>query len=430
MDGFVQWMEKHFMPKASVIAAQRHLVAIRDAFVVTMPLMILGALAVLINNLPIPGFPELMDKLFPMIVNDAPIWKSFGGNIWNGTFAIFSILVAFLVAYNLVKSYGKDGIAAGTVSVASFFAVGGLSGTDATGLFIALVIALISGEMFQRLVGNDKLVIKMPDGVPPAVAKSFAALLPAMITISFFSLITSILFGFGIDNIVVSFYEAVQKPFMGLANSYPSALLLAFITPFLWFFGLHGANMVDPLMQTINVPAIDANIKALEAGKKIPYIVNKPFFDSFVNLGGTGATLGLLIAIFIVGRKNKPFKVITNLSLAPGIFNINEPVMFGLPIVLNPIMFIPFIITPMVLVTTAYIATSIGWVPAATFMPPWVTPPIIGGFLATKSIAGGVLAAVNLAISVLIYIPFVKVATDQFLKQESAAQAQEEKIQA
>ena len=112
--------------------------------------------------------------------------------------------------------------------------------------------------------------------------------------------------------------------------------------------------MVDPLMQTINVPAIDANIKALEAGKAIPYIVNKPFFDSFVNLGGTGATLGLLIAIFIVGRRNKPYKVITNLSLAPGLFNINEPVMFGLPIVLNPIMFIPFILVPMVLVTVAY----------------------------------------------------------------------------
>lgn len=211
MNKFVQWMEKYFMPKASVIAAQRHLVAIRDAFVVTMPLMILGALAVLINNLPIPGFSDLMDKLFPMLVNDAPIWKSFGGNIWNGTFAIFSVLIAFLVAYNLVKSYGKDGIAAGTVSVASFFAVGGLSGMDATGLFIALVIALISGEIFQRLVGNEKLVIKMPDGVPPAVAKSFAALLPAMITISLFSLITSIFFGFGVENIVVSFYEAVQN---------------------------------------------------------------------------------------------------------------------------------------------------------------------------------------------------------------------------
>lgn len=166
-------------------------------------------------------------------------------------------------------------------------------------------------------------------------------------------------------------------------------------------------------------------MRTLEAGKAIPYIVNKPFFDSFVNLGGTGATLGLLIAIFIVGRRNKPYKVITNLSLAPGLFNINEPVMFGLPIVLNPIMFIPFILVPMVLVTVAYVATATGLVPAATFMPPWVTPPIIGGFLATKSIAGGVLAAVNLLISILIYMPFVKVATDQYLKQEAAAEAAE-----
>ena len=421
MDRFINFMEKHFIPHASKIGNQRHLIAIRDAFTVTMPLMILGALAVMLNNLPIPAFQNFMNGIF-----GGEAWKGFGGAVWNGTFGVLSVFIAFLVAYNLAHHYGKDPIGTGIVSVASFFTLGAAtSGMNSSGLFVALIVGIIVAEVFTRLVGNEKLVIKMPDGVPPAVAKSFAALLPAMITISLFSLITSILFALGIDNIVISFYEAVQQPFMGLANSYPSALLLAFITPFLWFFGLHGANMVDPLMQTINVPAIDANIKALEAGKAIPYIVNKPFFDSFVNLGGTGATLGLLIAIFIVGRRNKPYKVITNLSLAPGLFNINEPVMFGLPIVLNPIMFIPFILVPIVLVTVAYVATATGLVPAATFMPPWVTPPIIGGFLATKSIAGGVLAAVNLLISILIYMPFVKVATDQYLKQEAAAEAAE-----
>ncbi len=259
----------------------------------------------------------------------------------------------------------------------------------------------------------------MPDGVPPAVAKAFASLLPAMITISFFALVAAIFAAFGVDDIVGAFYTLVQEPFMGLANSYPSALLLAFITPFLWFFGLHGANMVDPLMQTINEPAIEANVNAIAAGHSAPFIVNKPFFDSFVNLGGTGATLGLLLAIYLVGRRNKPYMVVTNLSIAPGIFNINEPTMFGLPIVLNPIMFIPFILTPMVLVSVAYFATSTGLVPAATVMPPWVTPPIIGGVLATKSISGGVLAAVNLLLSVLIYLPFVKVATIQEKRKEA-----------
>ncbi len=345
MDKFVAFMEKHFIPVASKIGAQRHLVAIRDSFMVSMPLMILGALAVMINNLPIPGFQELMNSIF-----GGESWKGFGAAAWNGTFAILSVLIAFLLAYHLANGYRKDGVSAGVISLGSFFALGGALGMRSNGLFIAIIVGIISTEIFVRLSGNEKLIIKMPDGVPPAVAKAFASLLPAMITISAFALVAAIFAAFGVDDIVGSFYTVVQEPFMGLANSYPSALLLAFITPFLWFFGLHGANMVDPLMQTINAPAIEANVNAIAAGHSAPFIVNKPFFDSFVNLGGTGATLGLLLAIYLVGRKNKPYMVVTNLSIAPGVFNINEPTMFGLPIVLNPIMFIPFILTPMVLV--------------------------------------------------------------------------------
>ncbi|GER95280.1 PTS sugar transporter subunit IIC [Enterococcus faecium] len=414
MDKFVAFMEKHFIPVASKIGAQRHLVAIRDSFMVSMPLMILGALAVMINNLPIPGFQELMNSIF-----GGESWKGFGAAAWNGTFAILSVLIAFLLAYHLANGYRKDGVSAGVISLGSFFALDGALGMSSNGLFIAIIVGIISTEIFVRLSGNEKLIIKMPDGVPPAVAKAFASLLPAMITISAFALVAAIFAAFGVDDIVGSFYTVVQEPFMGLANSYPSALLLAFITPFLWFFGLHGANMVDPLMQTINAPAIEANVNAIAAGHSAPFIVNKPFFDSFVNLGGTGATLGLLLAIYLVGRKNKPYMVVTNLSIAPGVFNINEPTMFGLPIVLNPIMFIPFILTPMVLVSVAYFATSTGLVPAATVMPPWVTPPVIGGVLATKSIAGGVLAAVNLILSILIYLPFVKVATIQERRKEA-----------
>lgn len=408
-------MEKHFIPVASKIGAQRHLVAIRDSFMISMPLMILGALAVMINNLPIPGFQELMNSIF-----GGEAWKGFGGAAWNGTFAILSVLIAFLLAYNLANHYRKDGAAAGVISLGSFFALGGALGMSSTGLFIAIIVGIISTEIYIRLADNPKLIIKMPEGVPPAVAKAFASLLPAMITISLFALVAAIFAGFGVPDIVGAFYTLVQEPFMGLANSYPSALLLAFIAPFLWFFGLHGANMIDPLMQTINAPAIEANVNAITAGDPAPFIVNKPFFDSFVNLGGTGATIGLLIAVYLVGRKSKANMIIANLSIGPGIFNINEPVLFGLPIVLNPIMFIPFILTPMVLVTVAYFATSMGLVPVATVMPPWVTPPIIGGALATSSIAGGVLAAVNVIISILIYVPFVKISVMQEEKRIAA----------
>ncbi|EAD9582938.1 PTS sugar transporter subunit IIC [Listeria monocytogenes] len=382
MNGFIAFMEKYFIPYAAKIGGQRHLVAIRDGFITTMPLMILGSFAVLINNFPIPAYQKFMNNLF-----GEGTWQAFGGNVWNGTFAILALLIAFTVAYNLAKSYDKDPLSSAVVSVATFFTIGAIApgadgiantgGLGSTGLFLALIIAILSTEIFTRLSGSPKLIINMPDGVPPAVSRSFAA------------------------------------------------LLLAFVSAFLWFFGLHGANIIDPFMQTINIPAIEANVKALEAGKELPYIVNKPFFDSFVNLGGTGATIGLIIAIFIVARKHKAYMTVSKLSAAPGIFNINEPMMFGLPIVLNPIMFIPYILAPLVLVTVAYFATAIGWVPACTIVTPWTTPPIIGGALATQSIAGGVLAAVNLGLSILIFLPFAKIAQIQELRREKEALAAE-----
>lgn len=411
MKSFIAFMEKHFLPVASKVGNQRHLVAIRDAFAYTMPLMIVGAFAVLINNLPIPGFQEFMNGVFSQKMGDSYVWTLLGGNIWNGSFAILSIFISFLVAHNLAKSYGVDGISAGIVSLGSFFAVGGAQGMDSAGLFIALLVGLLSTELFRRLSDVDKFTIKMPDGVPPAVAKSFAALLPAIITITVFAFITMILNAMGIENVVTAFYKAVQEPFMGMANSYPTALLISFITPFLWFFGLHGANMIEPFMQTINAPAIQANVAALKAGKEIPYIVNKPFMDSFVNIGGTGVTIGLIIAIFIVGRRNKPYMSVASLATAPGLFNINEPLAFGLPLVLNPILFVPYILAPMVCVSIAYFATASGFMPAATSMPPWVTPPIIGGIIATASWQGGVIAALNIAVAALIYAPFVYMST-------------------
>ena len=418
MDKFIGFMEKHFIPIASKIGSQRHLVAIRDGFIVTMPLMILGSFGVLINNLPIPAYIDFMNGIF-----GEGTWQASGNNLSAGTFSILGLLIAFTVAYNLAKSYNQDALGAGAISVASFFALGAMAtgpdglltaaGLGSQGLFLALIVSIISTEIFRRLAGNPRLVINMPDGVPPAVSRSFAALFPAMITVSIFALFTAIFQAFGVTSIVLSFYELVQQPFMGLANSYPAALLLGFISAFLWFFGLHGANIIDPFMQTINVPAIEANARALEAGTDLPYIVNKPFFDSFVNIGGTGATLGLLIAIFLVARHHKAYLTVAKLSVAPGVFMINEPVMFGLPVVLNPILFIPYVLTPLVLVTTAYFATATGLVPASTVIAPWTTPPIIGGILSTQSIAGGILAAVNLILSIVIYLPFVKMAQIQ-----------------
>lgn len=209
---------------------------------------------------------------------------------------------------------------------------------------------------------------------------------------------------------------------MGLTNTWVVALILAFVPTFLWTFGIHGANIIEPFMQTINADAIVKNMEALEAGQVAPYIINKPFFDAFVNMGGSGTTIALIIAIFIVARKNKQYSTVGKLSAAPGLFNINEPLLFGLPIVLNPILFVTFILTPMVKVSIAYFATKWGLVPAATFIAPWTTPPIINGFLVTQSWAGAILSIVLIIVSILIYTPFLLAANRAAAKQAAAEQ--------
>lgn len=414
MNSFMDKMGDALLPIANKVGNQRHLLAIRDAFTTIMPLMIIGALVVAINNLPIEAFQNLMNSIFAYTLEDGShIWKNLGGNVWNGTFGIMSLFMAYLIGDNLGTSYGMNGKTAGATSLASFATIGGMAGVSSSGLFIAIIVALLSVELLKVLSSIDKLKITMPEGVPAGVASSFNSMIPMMLVIVAVGLITTILVRVGIPNVVEVFYENFQKPFMGLSSTLPAALILAVVPTFLWFFGIHGANMIDPVMQLINAPAIEANNAAIAAGKAAENIVNKPFFDSFVNMGGTGATIALLIAMFIIGRKNKKMMTMASLSIGPGIFNINEPLTFGLPIVLNPIYFIPYVFGPVVLAAIAYFATSSGLVPVCTVVTAWVTPPVIGGLLATASWKGGLLAAFNLVVMICIYLPFVYVANKQ-----------------
>lgn len=423
MNAVISFLEKYFVPVASKIGSQRHLVAIRDGFVTVMPLMILGSLAVLINNLPINAYQEFMNNIF-----GGDIWTSFGGNLWQGSFAVVSLLVVFSISYHLAKSYHKDALSTGVVALAALLMImepvaegAGLPlvWAGAQGLFIAIVTALVTTEIFTRLLGNPKLVIKMPDTVPPAVSRSFASLLPAMITLSIFALIKVFTVVFGAPDLHQAVYDLIQAPVSALANTLGSAIVISLIVHVFWFFGLHGPNIIEPLMQAVYLPAIEANAAAFQAGEAVPHIVTKPFFDAFVYLGGSGVTIALIVAVFMAGRRHKHYRNISGMSTAPGLFNINEPILFGFPIVLNPLLVIPFILTPLILTIISYFAIAVGFVPKTIALIPWTTPPIIGGALATGSIRGALLALVNLVIAILIYMPFVKMAERTELRKES-----------
>ncbi|MCX7885526.1 MAG: PTS sugar transporter subunit IIC [Caloramator sp.] len=409
MKKIIEFMEKYFVPIAGKIGSQRHLVAIRDGFVSIMPLIFVGSLAVLFNNLPIPGWANFMKSIF------GEKWNTFGGTLWNGTFAVMSLLVVFTISNSLAKSYNKDGLIAGIVSFGSLIMLYAGSSKDwalpfaylgAQGLFVSLFVSLVATEIFVRLMNNKKLVIKMPEGVPPAVGRSFAALIPSFVTLIIFGLIKILLDAVGVPNIHEFIFNIIQKPLIGLAGTLGAALLVVFLVHLLWFFGLHGTNILLPITSALFLPLMESNIKAFQAGMNPQNIVTSSFFDTFVYMGGAGTSICLLITIFIVS-KNQENKAKAKLGIAPAAFNINEPVLFGMPLVLNPIYCIPFILTPLVLTIVSYAAIAIGLVPKTIAIVHWTMPPLISGFLATGSIRGVLLQIINIAIGIVIYFPFV-----------------------
>lgn len=421
MGAIMKFMDKYIIPVAGKLGAQRHLVAVRDGFVAMIPITMIGALATLVNNLPIPAYQNFMKNTF------GETWTTLGGDLWWGSIATMALFLVVGVAYNLAKSYDEDGLQAGLIALSIFFVMSPQvanivteAGDKVSGwgfvpsgyisnsaLFTAIVIGLLATEIFVKLSRIKKINIKMPDGVPPAVARSFAKLIPGMLTIAIFGaiglLIKTLSGGLFLNDLLNTYLAA---PLKGAADSLGSTMLITFFIHALWTIGLHGANIAMPITETLLMDLGAENAALAQAGATEGFhTLAGAFFDAFVYLGGSGMILGLIIALIIAGRRRKDMIA---LGLAPSIFNISEPVIFGLPIVLNPIYMIPFVLAPVVCSAVAYLSIDMGLVmPVIAAKIPWVTPPILGGFLATGHWTGAALAAVNLLISIVIYIPFV-----------------------
>lgn len=428
MKKFIELMEKYVVPVAAKIGGERHLAAIRDGFVSIIPIIMAGATAILINNFSPEIYQHMMKSVF------GPGWKDWGGFVWNASYAIMSMLVTFTIAYHLTRSRNKDGLAAGIAAVGTFIVFLGVLDTTTVGFFgtngllLAIVIALIVGDLMSLLLGNPKLVIKMPAGVPPAVAKSFASLFPTMIVIFGAGALQEIYSIFTKTNLPQLVNTWIQTPLQGVVGSFWGMIALILVIQFLWFFGLHGSNMMFPIVQGVLFPLTIANMHSIELGQAPKYIINDQFLNSFCNMGGSGLTICLIGAIFIVnrfGRKSEIQLAISKIAAGPAIFNINEPIIFGLPICLDPIYFIPFIFAPIVNAIITYNLMVWHVVPYPTLEVTWTMPPILSAYFGTNSWQGAVLAAVLLVLDVLIYLPFVIVARDRDIKVMDARVAEE-----
>ena len=294
--------------------------------------------------------------------------------------------------------------------------------TGATGLFTGLIIAILGMELYNMFRKNDSLKIKMPEQVPPGVARAFEVLIPTCLTaivVGAVGLVCQLATGAELNAFI---FNVVQKPLQSLIgnNIFAVAILYVIISLF-WCVGIHGNNMVAAVKEPIFRPLLYANTAAYTAGNKIPYVMNLTMLQMFAEFGGSGVTIGLVIAILIFSKREDN-RTIAGISIVPGLFNINETMTFGIPLVLNPILDIPFILAPVVTMIVGYILVSSGFCPKIVLEVPWTMPPVILGFLATGGHPMGAISQlIVVAISVVVYVPFL-IAYEKFQAKQSEAE--------
>ena len=429
LEKFTNFIDSRLAGPMDKIANQRHLRAVRDGIIATLPLIIVGSFFLIVAFPPLPatwGITEFLTS------NAATILLPY-----RMTMYIMSLYATFGIGASLAKSYDLDQVSGGILATIAFLLTfvpvnvpaealeaAGTAGfvlpmanLGGGGMFVGIITAIIAVEIY-RMTDKSKFKITMPEQVPPAVARSFEALTPTLIVILGMATIT---YYIGFD-----WHTAVAKlvaPLVTAADSLPSVLLLIFMITFFWVFGIHGVSIVGSLARPVWLQLLEGNTTAQAAGDALPHIAAEPFFQWFIWVGGSGATIGLAILLAFTAKSEYGSKL-GKAIITPSIFNINEPVIFGVPIVLNPIMMIPFVVTPMIMATIAWFATSLGFVNPVTITAPWTLPGPIGAYLATGGDwRAAVLNIILILVSVICYYPFVKVYDRKELEKEQGIEA-------
>ena len=402
----------------------KYLSAIKNAFQNFMPLTIAGAIGVLWCNVIVNESTGLGIFFKPIMALDFlnPAFQA----VNFCTISCITVGVTLGIAQEIgVWNMGaeKAGYIPGLVGLAAWLSVtntshviegakdafSGISSNElgATGLFTGMIIGVLAVELFCFFEKQDALKIKMPDQVPPGVSRAFEVLVPATLTLIITACIGSACYnitGLYLNDIIKN---SIQGPLGSLGATVPGIIILYLVIMLFWLVGIHGNNMVSAVKESIFTPLALENVEAFNKGQTPKNIINMYAIQMWGEIGGSGCTLGLVIAIFIFSKREDN-KAIASLSLIPGCFEINETVTFGIPMVLNPILGIPFVLTPIILEIVGYVLTVIGFCPVACLTVPWTCPPLIFGFLATgANIMGAVTQAILIAISVVIYTPFL-----------------------
>lgn len=407
--------------------------ALKDGLLFTMPLTIVGSVFLLLANFPYTPIAEFIaSKGWDVALNQA----------YGATFNIVALVAVVGIAYTYVKNEGYEPLSAGVIALVCFvlmnnsYVIDKATGvqvnnvidktwTAGQGMVVSIIIGILVGVIYTWFM-KKKIIIKMPEGVPPGVANSFTALIPAAVIITG-AMIVFVIFKDVFNTTFVEWvYKIIQMPLQGMTDSLGGVILMGLMIPFLWWFGVHGSTIVGGIMGPILQSNTLSNQAILDSGMELTIenggrIVTQQFLDQFMTVTGAGMTIGLVMFLLFFA-KSAQCKQLGKLAGFPCIFNINEPIIFGLPIVMNPFMAIPFFAMPVISGIILYFSISVGLVPLfGGVMVPWTTPPIISGFL----VGGWKMALLQTAILVLsffVYLPFVRRIDRMNLEAERAAE--------
>lgn len=386
--------------------------AIRQGLILTIPVLLIGSFSLIFLNLPLPGYDGFLASV--------PWFKNLFDVSYAATLGIFSLYVSVAIALRYAHAYaGRFGDfftqGAPFAALAAYLMCVGFGSTgfdkavlSTRSLFIAIVCGLISSMVYCRLVRALPSKRRYGDDIDGVFNQAVTALVPIGSVVALFACVNvAVTALFGAESVEALFFASVSALFPLASATLGSGLLYLFMNNVMWFFGIHGGNMLDAVAQSVFVPGTAANAAAVAAGGEPVQIVTKTFLDVFASIGGAGALLSLLVAVLLFGRRRN-VRRLSAFAALPMAFNVSEIMMFGLPVVWNPMLFVPFIAVPLVNMVIAYAAMAWGLVPPVVVDVSWTTPPVVGGYLATGSMAGAVLQLACIVLGAFAYLPFLR----------------------
>ena len=407
----INYMNAHLVPFAKRLENQPHIAGIRDGFIVVLPFLVVGSFIMILL---IPPFDQNTTNSFGMAWWKFANWASdYGWRFFQMSFNIISLLTSASIAYNLAKAYKREPLPAAFLSVMTFLLVSmpikdgmiDVKFFGGTGLFTAIFVAIYSVEL-TRLLEKFNICIRLPKEVPTAVAESLNIVIPILamlLTIFPFALYVEHATGTIIPQLIMDF----MAPLIKVSDSLGAIVLFVFAAHLLWFLGINGSLVLMQLWTPCLLQNMAATLEALQAGQPGPYIITNSFWDFYVVHGASGGVIAL--AILLVRSKSVHLRSIGKIGLLPSVFSIGEPIVYGVPMVVNPTFFIPLIFAPIANAVIAYLILDFDLIHRIYLMAPWTTPAPIGAYLVSGGdIWAPILSTALIILDVFIYYPFFK----------------------